>query len=256
MLEIQNPAPLRSAFLKIGWAPLVTLIGVILVAVLGIVLAINNSNIDDPNDFLSSLKFIIVLSCFIGLVGYYLSYKGFAEVHCQFGMSPAGNAVSTLKIIFLIYIIFGVILLIAAILIPSSVESYGRMADKMTADKAGATMGIVFTIFQLIQSIFSIVALFLIKSKTQELADNTNIESLQGAATGARWAVYIFFMALAMIVINALAESLAVEGILSLAILGFAIYALVRWVGGWLGAASEVMRHPVEIETYVQNNQE
>lgn len=250
MTEIQNTQTLRSAFLRIGWAPLITIIGVIIVSVLGICLTLNSEKITGADDALSAMKVSIILSSIVSLAGYFISYKGFAELHREFGITPAGVAVSTLKTIFVIYMIFGGVLLLGAIFIPSSANAYGTMAHNISSSKAGASFGIAYTLFSLIQAIFSIVALFLIRSKTQELADNTNIASLQGAATGAQWGVYVFFMAIAYVFLAALLHSAPIQGILGLVILGFSIYALVRWVGGWLGAAGEVLRHPVEITTF------
>lgn len=250
MRTLENVTPLRSAFLKIGWAPIITFVGAIVVAVIGVVLSMSKlDHISDVNDFLSGMKLTMILISLISITGYVLSYLGFAQAHRQLGLSKAGQAFCALKIIFLIFVIMQVLTFIFMILVPSSADSYARMAHNLESNaKAAAGLGIILIIIYLVSVVYSIVALFIIKSQTAKIARTTNIASLNSAATGARWGVYCFFLTIAIGIIDALTAPSVLNPILSLVLFGVCIFALVKWIAGWLGAASEVRLHPVEIE--------
>lgn len=248
MTPIENTRQLRSAFLKIGWAPLVCIIGAVLIMVYTTVSIVNNYH-HAGESMVASIKPVLMLTAVVSLAGYLLSYIGFAQAHKQFGLSKAGAAFSAMKIIFLIYCIIGVLMLILALVMPSSVESYANMG-KNPAARMATFGGIIIFLAYIILEVFSIIALFIIKSSAAKIAATTNIASFKNVATGARWGVYCFFLSLIVALLSVAVNSEAIITVLSLLLLAAAIFALVKWVGGWLGAASEVIRHPVEAEDY------
>ncbi len=77
MITIERTGELRSAFLKIGWAPLVTIIGIILLCVIAIVIGVGT--ISDLDDSLAFIKTVMVGSSLISLLGYFLNYLGFSQ---------------------------------------------------------------------------------------------------------------------------------------------------------------------------------
>ncbi|MDE6316983.1 MAG: hypothetical protein K2L73_01120 [Muribaculaceae bacterium] len=253
MTTIERTAELRSAFLKIGWAPLVTICGVILLCIIAIVIAvITASTIDDG---LSTMKIIITGSSLITLAGYFLTYAGFAQAQKAFGATKAGEALSTLKIIFLIFTIIGAATFFLMLLLPDRTEAYLHIAENASENPDTVrAIGGVFIILYLLMSIYSLVALFIIKSKTKKLAASTNIRALNSAYTGALMGVITFFASLVTGVVSGLTaggnEPSLIPLLCELFTLGIAIYALVKWIGGWLGAATEVMRHEVEAAEY------
>lgn len=248
MTPIENTRQLRSAFLKIGWAPLVCIIGAVLIMVYTTVSIVNNYH-HAGESMVASIKPVLMLTAVVSLAGYLLSYIGFAQAHKQFGLSKAGAAFSAMKIIFLIYCIIGVLMLILALVMPSSVESYANMG-KNPAARMATFGGIIIFLAYIILEVFSIIALFIIKSSAAKIAATTNIASFKNVATGARWGVYCFFLSLIVALLSVAVNSEAIITVLSLLLLAAAIFALVKWIGGWLGAASEVIRHPVEAEDY------
>lgn len=162
-----------------------------------------------------------------------------------------------MKIIFLIFSIIGALTFLVILLVPDTTKAYADIANHAAENIAKArTFGVSFFAVSILMSIYSIVALFIIKSKTKKLAAATNIKSLQSAATGALLGVITFFASLVSGFISGMlaAENgdSAIALICQLFTLGIAIYALVKWIGGWLGAASEVMRHEVEVEDYTE----
>ena len=256
MTPIENTRQLRSAFLKIGWAPLVCIIGAVLIMVYTTVSIVNNYH-HAGESMVASIKPALMLTAIVSLAGYLLSYIGFAQAHKQFGLSKAGAAFSSMKIIFLIYCIIGVLMLILALVMPPSVESYANMGRNLDVNTRLATFGgIIIFLAYIILEVFSIIALFIIKSSAAKIAATTNIASFKNVATGARWGVYCFFLSLIVALLSVAVNSEAVITVLSLLLLGAAIFALVKWIGGWLGAASEVIRHPVEAEDYNDTPQE
>lgn len=248
MTPIENTRQLRSAFLKIGWAPLVCIIGAVLIMVYTTVSIVNNYH-HAGESMVASIKPVLMLTAVVSLAGYLLSYIGFAQAHKQFGLSKAGAAFSAMKIIFLIYCIIGLLMLILALVMPSSVESYANMG-KNPAARMATFGGIIIFLAYIILEVFSIIALFIIKSSAAKIAATTNIASFKNVATGARWGVYCFFLSLIVALLSVAVNSEAIITVLSLLLLAAAIFALVKWIGGWLGAASEVIRHPVEAEDY------
>lgn len=254
MTPIENTRQLRSAFLKIGWAPLVCIIGAVLIMVYTTVSIVNNYH-HAGESMVASIKPVLMLTAVVSLAGYLLSYIGFAQAHKQFGLSKAGAAFSAMKIIFLIYCIIGVLMLILALVMPSSVESYANMG-KNPAARMATFGGIIIFLAYIILEVFSIIALFIIKSSAAKIAATTNIASFKNVATGARWGVYCFFLSLIVALLSVAVNSEAIITVLSLLLLAAAIFALVKWIGGWLGAASEVIRHPVEAEDYNDTPQE
>lgn len=249
MTPIENTRLLRSAFLKIGWAPLVCIIGAVLVVIYATVSIVGNHY--DSDHLLVSMKSVFIFSSIVSLAGYLLSYLGFAQAHKAFGQVKAGASFSALKIIFLIYCIIGALMLIVTCCVPSSVDSYTNMAGNLTANARMASAGGIIIVFvYIIIEVYSIISLFIIKSCSAALARTTNIVSFKSVATGAQYGVYSFFMSLVVILFSITVNSDALVSVLSLALLGLAIFALVKWTGGWLGAASEVLRHPVEAEDY------
>lgn len=254
MTPIENTRQLRSAFLKIGWAPLVCIIGAVLIMAYTTVSIVNNYH-HAGESMVASIKPVLMLTAVVSLAGYLLSYIGFAQAHKQFGLSKAGAAFSAMKIIFLIYCIIGILMLILALVMPSSVESYANMG-KNPAARMATFGGIIIFLAYIILEVFSIIALFIIKSSAAKIAATTNIVSFKNVATGARWGVYCFFLSLIVALLSVAVNSEAIITVLSLLLLAAAIFALVKWIGGWLGAASEVIRHPVEAEDYNDTPQE
>ncbi len=249
MTTITETATLRSAFLKIGWAPIITICGVILVAIIGAFTGIGTINTID--DSFGLVKGIMIGAAVMSLVGYILSYLGFVQASKAFGITKAGDAFSTLRLIFLIYSIIGAIFLLITIFLPASPHVYSEFAATHQADiRKWATVGLIFVVSYLAIAVFSIIALFVIKSKTSEIAAATNIQSMGNVAKGATWGVYCFFAGIAVGIIDAAVTDPAVTAVCELALLAVCIYALVKWIGGWLGAATEVLRHPVEAGDY------
>lgn len=249
MSTITETSVLRSAFLKIGWAPIVTIGGTFLIGIIAILIGINS--IDAYHDGIGLMKIVLILAALVGLAGYIISYLGFAQAHKAFGITKAGDAFATLKLLFLIYCIIGAIFLIMAIILPSSPQTYIDFANETEHDiRKWATLGIIFAVSYIILAVFSIISLFVIMNKTAAIASTTNIEAMQGCARGARYGVYCFFAGIGTGILSAAINTPEVTGICELAILVFAIYSLVKWTGGWLESATEVLRHPVEADDY------
>lgn len=253
MSTITDSSVLRSAFLKIGWAPIVTIGGTILLTVITLIIGINTAH--SYSDGLGLSKLILVLGSVIGLTGYIMSYMGFAQAHKAFGITKAGDAFATLKLIFLIYIIIGALFLLFTLIMPTSQQAYMDFAATDHNVRKWATLGIIFVVIYIAILVFTIVSLFIIMNKTARIAATTNIEAMHGCAHGARVGVYCFFGAIAVMIIAAASRSEIVTGLCELLLLGFSIYALVRWIGGWFDGAREVLRHPVEAEDYVAPTQ-
>lgn len=243
---------LRRAFLKIGWAPIITVAGSLIVGIIGAMASIPDAvNLADFHIVMSNMKLTVILASVISILGYLLTYIGFAQAHKQLGWSKPGNAFATLKTVFIIFLIIQVIMFILMLVMPSAPDTYIDMANNLAADQRGAaTVGIVLLVIYLIIAVYSIVALFIIKSQMSTIARTTNIASLHSAATGARWGVYSLFIAVGIGIASAFIESATIIGLISLVFLGICIFALVKWICGWLGAASEVLGHPVEIQDY------
>lgn len=249
MSTISETGRLRSAFLKVGWAPIVTIGGTILFIAIALIFGVNT--VTEHAD-LGGVAKITMAGCTAStLAGYILSWLGFSQAHSVLGITKAGDAFATLRIIFLIYVIIGAIFLLMTLLLPTSPETYMEMADNAEVNiRKWATLGIVFVVAYIIIAVYSIISLFLIMNKTATIASTLNIEALGNAAKGARYAVYCFFGAIAVGIIAAAVTEPAIAGLCELALLAFSIFTLVKWIGGWLGAATEVMRHPVEAQDY------
>lgn len=250
MSTITETSVLRSAFLKIGWAPLVTIGGSLIIFAITLIIGLNSYD-SYHGDGIGLMKMMMILSAAVGLAGYIISYRGFAQAHKVFGITRAGDAFATLKFFFLIYSIIGALYLIVAILLPSSAQTYIDMMDNADHNvKAWASVGILLVVIYIVLTVFGIVSLFVIMNKTAVIAATTNIEAMRSCAAGARYAVYCFFAAIVVFILAAAIDSPALIGICELALLGFGIFILVKWVGGWLEGATEVLRHPVEALDY------
>ena len=249
MSTITETSVLRSAFLKIGWAPIVTIGGTILLSALAFIIGINSTT--SYSDGMGMTKIILILTAVIGLTGYIMSYLGFAQAHKAFGITKAGDAFATLKLFFLIYCIIGTVFLIMAIALPSSSRTY---IDFVNTDiRRWATLGIIFILIYIILAAFTIISLFVIMNKTATIAATTNIEAMRNCARGARYGVYCFFAGIVTAILSAAIDSFIVLGLCEGALLIFTIFTLVKWAGGWLEGATEVLRHPVEAADYGTN---
>lgn len=249
MSTISETSRLRSAFLKVGWAPVVTIGGTILFITIALIFGVNTVN--EHSDFGGVAKIIMAGCTASALAGHIISWSGFSQAHSVSGMTKAGDAFATLRIIFLIYAIISAIFMVMTLLLPTSPQTYIDMAENAEVNiRKWATLGIVFVVSYSIIAVYSIISLFLIMNKTATIASTLNVESLDSAAKGARYAVYCFFAAIAVGIIAAATTEPAIAGLCELALMAFAIFSLVKWIGGWLGAATEVMRHPVEAQDY------
>lgn len=252
MSTITETSVLRSAFLKIGWAPIVTIGGTILLSALAFIIGINSAT--SYSDGMGMTKIILILTAVVGLTGYIMSYLGFAQAHKAFGITKAGDAFATLKLFFLIYCIIGTVFLIMAIALPSSAQTYIDFVNTADTDiRRWATLGIIFILIYIILAAFTIISLFVIMNKTATIAATTNIEAMRNCARGARYGVYCFFAGIVIALLSAAIDSLVVLGLCEGALLIFTIFTLVKWAGGWLEGATEVLRHPVEAEDYGTN---
>lgn len=243
---------LRSAFLKIGWAPIVTIGGTILLSALAAIIGINSAS--SYTDGMGMAKIILIMAAVIGLAGYIMSYLGFAQAHKAFGITKAGDAFATLKLFFLIYCIIGTVFLIMAIALPSSSRTYIDFVNTADTDiRRWATLGIIFILIYIILAAFTIISLFVIMNKTATIAATTNIEAMRNCARGARYGVYCFFAGIVTAILSAAIDSFIVLGLCEGALLIFTIFTLVKWAGGWIEGATEVLRHPVEAADYGTN---
>lgn len=262
MVTIERNGDLRSAFLKIGWAPLITICGVIILCIVAVVMAFSSIPLEDDslsalNHSLATIKIIIVGSSLLSLIGYFLTYAGFSQASKALRGTPAGSALSTIRVIFMIFTITSAISFLFILILPDTMSYYMRFdadaAESLPALRMGAILMIVYSIFMVI---FSIAALFILRNKMRTAYRTTNIKSLHGAYVGANMAVYTFFASVLSGFISGLAgpsnNGNLLTTVAELITIGLAIYALVRWIGGWLGAAGEVMHHPVEAEEYPQ----
>ena len=246
-----DPAKLRSAFLKIAWSPLVAIIGAVIIGAVSAALAVtaimdSPSLMSDTHNVISvaQFKYISLAGAVVNLAAYYLSYSGFSDAHKELGFSPAGKGFATIKLIFLIFMILSVLSLIFVLLCPDSIDVMAYAQHRTSA--AMGAFGIISLALYAINGVFSIVALFIIRSRMRSIADNCNIAALQHAASGATIGLYSICAMIATVFLAAFAGSEAFFGIIELMLVAVVIVALVKWEMGWFGAASEVKKHPVE----------
>lgn len=253
MTTIENRPQLRKAFLKIGWAPLVTIIGSFAVCLIYAILTAshidpNSPELIDPHYIIADCKLLVLMSAVVSFIGYLITFCGFAQAHKQLGLSRPGKAFSTLKIIFLIFLIISVLLMVVMLFIPTTPTAYENAANNIQADtNFFSALGIGMVIAYVMLVVYSIVALFVINSRTKTIAETTNIARIHRAATGTKLFIWCFFCAIVVGIVTALIEEPIIDIVLSLALLVLAVIALVKWISGWLGAASEVRQHPVQV---------
>lgn len=253
MTTIENRAQLRKAFLKIGWAPLVTIIGSVAVCIIYAILTAthidpNNPELIDPHYMIADFKLLVLMSAAISFIGYLITFCGFAQAHKQLGLSRPGKAFSTLKTIFLIFLIISVLLIVVLLFIPTTPMAYENAANNIQADtNFFSALGIGMVIAYVLLVVYSIVALFVINSRTKTIAETTNIARIHRASTGTKLFIWCFFCAIVVGIVTALFEEPIIDIVLSLALIVLAVIALVKWISGWLGAASEVRQHPVQV---------
>ncbi|MDE6316982.1 MAG: hypothetical protein K2L73_01115 [Muribaculaceae bacterium] len=252
MPTIEQTVNLRSAFLKTGWAPVIAYGGSVLLYFIGFMIA--RHSYSNVNTLLDSVKWVTVGCPLLILAGYIMSYIGFKQAHRAFGITRAGDAFATLKIIFLIFTILSAISLIFSIVMISNASPstiYVMQARNIAA------VGIIIAAIYLITVVYTITALLIIREKMKTIANTTNIDSLEGAYVGARVIIYTLCTFFVTIIVTGLFgdKSGAWEYIifaLDFITLFMLLYAIVKWVRGWLGAATEVIRHDVEAEDYTQ----
>lgn len=246
-----DPAKLRSAFLKIAWSPLVAIIGAVVIGAVSAALAVTAimdtpSLMADTHDVFSvaEFKYFSMAGAAVNLAAYYLSYRGFSDAHKEFGFSPAGKGFATIKLIFVIFMILSVLSLIFVLFCPDSIDVMAHTKRHMAA--ATGTFGIISLAIYALNGVFSIAAMFIIRSRMRTIADNCNIASLQHAATGATIGLYSICAMIVIVFLAAFAGNEVFFGIIELMLLAAVVVALVKWEMGWFGAASEVRTHPVE----------
>lgn len=253
MTTIENRPQLRKAFLKIGWAPLVTIIGSFVVSMIYVIITAshidpNSPDLVDPHYIIADCKLLLLMSAVVSFIGYLITYLGFAQAHKQLGLSRPGKAFAALKTIFLIFMIISALLLVVMLFIPTSPSAYENAANNIQADtNFFSALGIGIVIAYILLVVYSIVAMFVIYSRTKTIADTSNIIRIHRAATGAKLFIWSFFAAIVVGIVSAVVNQPIVDIILSIALIVLVIIALVKWISGWLGAASEVRQHPVQV---------
>lgn len=253
MTTIGNRPQLRKAFLKIGWAPLVTIIGSFAVCLIYAILTAshidpNSPDLVDPHYIIADCKLLVLMSAAVSFIGYLITFCGFAQAHKQLGLSRPGKAFSTLKIIFLIFLIISVLLMVVMLFIPTTPTAYENAANNIQADtNFFAALGIGMLVAYILLVVYSIVAMFIIYSRTKTIAQTSNIARIHRAATGAKLFIWCFFVAIVVGIVTAIVQEPVIDIILSIALIALAIIGLVKWISGWLGAAAEVREHPVQV---------
>lgn len=251
MPTIEHTRDLRSAFLKIGWAPVIAYGGGILLYFISFLIA--RHDYTNANTLLGVGKAMTVGMALLFFAGYLMTWLGMKQARRSFGITRAGDAFATLKILFLIFTILGAVALIISVILTGDPGVYTGYAAVNARQMA--SFGILIVALYLITVVYTIIALLIIRTQMKTIADTTNIECLEGAYAGARVIIYFLCTGIVTLLLTGLfydkggAAKYAIFALdfISLFLL---LYAMVKWVKGWLGAATEVVRHEVEAVDY------
>lgn len=237
MKSVTESLTLRSAFQKIGWAPIITATGIVLTIAVSFILIAANA-IPDGKHILSTKFVLIFLSLFL-ISAPALSCLGYAQARKAFADTKAGKAFASLKWLFLVFTIIGCLSLITLLLQPDTAP-IGKAPEKW------AILGLIYLIINILFLMCFIVSLPFVWSHLSHIADTTNIESMHYCVRASRYITFTFCGHIAAMVIAGIIGSQTLSYFLGFIILNLYFFSLRLWLKSWLSCAHEVSSHPIE----------